>query len=163
MCYTQTLYHSACAHYGRPSIQGEPCIRASTQLGYTGGCDDTTDLGVASVGTVCAKCRRAELGLPLTPPSSGVLTPASETSSPFGTPMTGSDSGYFGLGIDGLKKIDSSVSLASMDSGRSPSTSSPSLRGEEAGVKALPPSPPNLHWRTFGGSKVGAKFKRNVA
>ncbi|KAK6381810.1 hypothetical protein LTR65_010998 [Meristemomyces frigidus] len=146
MCYTQTLYHSACAHYGRPSIQGEPCIRASTQLGYTGGCDDTTDLGVASVGTV-----------------SGVLTPASETSSPFGTPMTGSDSGYFGLGIDGLKKIDSSVSLASMDSGRSPSTSSPSLRGEEAGVKALPPSPPNLHWRTFGGSKVGAKFKRNVA
>lgn len=153
MCYTNTLYHTACGCWGRPALHGEPCIRATTQLGYTAGCDDTIDLGVETVGTMCAKCRKAEAMLPLTPPSeSGALTPGLENSD-----------GYFG----GLKKVDSGASLASMDSERSSVSTGSTLSssdgiGGPVSVTAQTLLSPNLHWRTFGGSAASAKFKRNV-
>lgn len=167
MCYTTTQYHTPCQHYGTPLVHGEPCIRALTASGHRSrGCWDATDLGVESVGSLCPGCAKALLGSP-TPTlssssSSSSLTPAeSESDSEAGD--------YFSL--QGVKKVGSETSLSSMGSSSSSiSTSTSSSSGASSsttttttrsGGKSL--EPPNLHWRTFGGSQVSVRFKRCVS
>ncbi|KAK5130287.1 hypothetical protein LTR08_002247 [Meristemomyces frigidus] len=83
----QTLYHAPCTHWGvKPTLVGPPCIRAATQSGHSAGCDDTTDIGVDTVDTLCPACTRKfhqlltpQFGTPSalhTPPSSCVYSAA---------------------------------------------------------------------------------------
>lgn len=164
MCYTTTAYHTRCQHYGTPLVHGEPCIRALTATGHKSrGCWDATDLGVESVGSLCPGCAKVLL---LGDPGSATPTPCT----------SGSESeDYFGIvdgGLQGVKKVGSESSLSSMgstssiDSGSSSSIStrtspSSSTTTRSTGGKNL--QPPNLHWRTFGGSQVSIRFKRNVS
>ena len=167
MCYTQTPYHSLCSHYGKPVISGEPCIRAVSSPGHTSrGCWDSTDLGVETVETLCAKCQKELL---LTPTSSGtssissgasipslLLSPPSSGPGPLLTPLSRTASGYF----VGPKKSEGSQSVSSMSSEGSSSITDVTSVGR-AKEKLLDEAP-NLHWRTFGGSNASLRFKRNA-
>ena len=56
MCCTHTIFHSACGHFSKAQIFGEPCIRAASSQGYSSGCWDTTDMGTDSEDTLCRSC-----------------------------------------------------------------------------------------------------------
>ncbi|GAB1734501.1 hypothetical protein NU195Hw_Modified_617t1 [Hortaea werneckii] len=175
MCYTTTQYHTRCQHYGTPLVHGEPCIRALTATGHKSrGCWDATDLGVKSVGSLCPGCAKVMLV-----GGTGSATPTPLTSESGSESESGDYFSTGGAGLQGVKKVGSESSLSSMGS-RSPSlnassssssstsiatsTSSSSVSSmatESTGGKNL--EPPNLHWRTFGGSQVSVRFKRNVS
>ena len=62
MCYTHTLYYTACGCYSKPQIYGEPCIRAVKGQGLSSrGCWDTIDYGLDSVDEACRRCQRTSL------------------------------------------------------------------------------------------------------
>jgi hypothetical protein len=62
MCYTHTLYFTACGCYSKPQIYGEPCIRAVKGAGLSSlGCWDKIDYGIDSVEEACRRCRRMSL------------------------------------------------------------------------------------------------------
>lgn len=171
MCYTTTQYHTACQHYGAPLVHGKPCIRALTASGHKSrGCWDATDLGVESVGSLCPGCAKALLGSPSPCPSgfssSSLLLTSGSSSEAAGD--------YFGL-QGGLQKVGSQTSLSSMGSSafsvNSSTRSSSSFGASVSTTKTTTMTrsggrnlePPNLHWRTFGGSQVSVRFKRCVS
>ena len=55
MCYKTSIYHEACQHWCKPTI--ELCIRATAGRGLSNGCSDTIDLGSESASKVCRRCR----------------------------------------------------------------------------------------------------------
>ena len=59
MCYIATPYYLHCGCYGRATLLGEACIRATASRGLSSGCWDRIDMGVESVNRMCPKCQRS--------------------------------------------------------------------------------------------------------
>ncbi|KAK3651500.1 hypothetical protein LTR56_005642 [Elasticomyces elasticus] len=166
MCNKTTNYFSGCQHY-RPIF--ELCIRA-TSAGLSKGCWDTTDLGVETLTGFCSRCTKSflpSLEIPNHDPLSRTSSNASSFSS--GSSMPGVEM------LEGIRRARSNMSLSSMTS-ESSSVATPDHgvgdglfdlekeafrvgeKEDRSSKKVV--KPPNLHWRTYGGSAASVRFKR---
>ncbi|KAK3666073.1 hypothetical protein LTR22_003076 [Elasticomyces elasticus] len=166
MCNKTTNYFSGCQHY-RPTF--ELCIRA-TSAGSSKGCWDTTDLGVETLTGFCSRCTKSFLPN-LDIPDDDSLSRTSSNASSFSSrsSMPGVEM------LEGIRRARSNMSLSSMTSESSSVTTLDhavgdglfdlekeafcvSGKGDRSSTKRV--QPPNLHWRTYGGSAVSVRFKR---
>jgi len=188
MCSKSEKYHQVCQHYGKPTASGEPCIRAT--VAGTKLCWDTIDLGVESVRSLCPKCAKESL-LHAAAVTREPLSRSTSFSSDISGTSTASSCEEAMLDEIMRVRSNASLLSTTMSDGSTTSNPSNDGREHEAqsrdaaahdlemdafvsailGSQAetkdnsrpmIVVSPPNLHWRTFGGSEVSVRFKRGV-